>query len=163
VFHDDNGFRDMFIYGSMAMLAAMALPSKRAHAAEFYLCGDGRTIELTNSNRQQATAQDSCVTSWYADRQRTVSSKSGKRTSIAQASAEAAGSSVGYQIQTSGIEPLINAVEVPEGKAIIHKPIQQRETGASERNPRKDRVRRTADAGRSAKGLRNMGDGIFAQ
>lgn len=162
MFYEDNGFRDMFIYGSMAMLAALAMPSKKAHAGEFYLCGDGRTIELTNSNRTQATRQDPCVTAWYAERQKMVSSKSGKPAVVAQAGSEAVQSSVGYEIQTSAIEPLINAIEVPEGKAIIHKPIPRRDVASSER-PRKERSRKVADAGRPAKGLRNMGDGIFAQ
>jgi hypothetical protein len=162
VFYEDNGFRDMLIYGSMAMLAALAMPSKKAHAAEFYLCSDGRTLELTNSNRPQAMQQDACVTSWYAERQKVVTSKSGKPMGPVLASAAATKSSVGYEIQTSAIEPLINAIEVPEGKAIIHKPLPRRELSASER-PRKERARRTADASRPTRGLRNMGDGIFAE
>ena len=162
MFYEDNGFRDMFIYGSIAMLAVLAMPSKKAHAAEFYLCGDGRTFELTNANRAQATKQDPCVTAWYSERQKTVSSKSGKPAVVVQANSEAVQSSAGYEIQTSAIEPLINAIEVPEGKAIIQKPIPRRDIASSER-PRKERARRTADAGRPAKGLRHMGDGIFAQ
>ena len=117
---------------------------------------------MTNSNRAQATKQDACVTAWYSERQKIVTSKSGKPAVVSQASSEAAQSSVGYEIQTSAIEPLINAIEVPEGKAIIHKPIPRRDSASSER-PRTERARRTADAGRLAKGLRNMGDGIFAQ
>ena len=47
-------------------------------------------------------------------------------------------------------------------QAIIHKPVQSRKVALSER-PRKERARRTADASRPTRGLRNMGDGIFAE
>ena len=167
VFHEDNGFRDMFIYGSMAMLAALALPSKKAHAAEFYLCGDGRTVELTNSSRLVAMEQDACVKSWYDERMKVVSSKSGKAAGVVRASAGANAktekSSTGYQIQTSAIEPLINAIEVPEGKAIIHKPAPRREMARKERSVQPARVRKTAEVSRPSRGLRHMGDGIYAQ
>lgn len=167
VFHEDNGFRDMFIYGSMAMLAALALPSKKAHAAEFYLCGDGRTVELTNSSRLVAMEQDACVKSWYEERMKVASSKSGKAPGAVRAgvsvSAKAERSSAGYQIQTSAIEPLINAIEVPEDKAIIHKPASHREMARKERSVQSARARKIAEVSRPSRGLRHMGDGIYAQ
>ena len=169
MFHDDNGFRDMFIYGSMAMLAALAMPSKKAHAAEFYLCGDGRVLELTNSNRQQALGGDACVTSWYSERLKTISKKSGKAVETAKAHIGPASRSAGYQIQTSAIEALTNAIEVPEGKAIIlnpavEKPAIKRESVAlKKRKNGRDRNLKIAQVSRRSAALRDMGDGILAQ
>ena len=71
MFFEDNGFRDMFIYGSAAVLAALAMPSTRAHAAEIYLCGDGRILELTNATRTAGMA-DTCVVSWYSERRKAI-------------------------------------------------------------------------------------------
>lgn len=169
MFNEDNGFRDMFIYGSMAMLAALAMPGKKAHAAEFYLCGDGRMLELTNSNREEATKQDPCVTSWYSERQKAVSKKIGKPVAVASAGSNAVSRSTGYQIQTSGIESLTNAVEVPEDKSIIHRPatikaIRKHETVAERKRARKRNLNlQIAYISKPSKALRYMGDGIFAQ
>ena len=158
VFHEDNGFRDMFIYGSVAMLAALALPSKKAHAAEFYLCGDGRMLELTNANRTIVQRQDKCVTSWYVERQKSANTKAGKPADDMPAVAQ----STGYQIQTSAIEPLINAIEVPEGHPMASEPAK-REKIATDRRARREPARKTVAANRPQRGLRHMGDGIYAE
>ena len=166
MFYDDNGFRDMFIYGSIAMLAALALPSTKAHAAEIYLCNDGRMIELTNASRTTGLHQDSCVTSWHNERQKSVVAKSGG--SAAQVAAAVAQTSA-YQIQTSAIDALVNAVEVPESP-VVARPVAWREKSASERRvARRAPALKSASLGGSARdrrssgGLRHMGDGIFAE
>jgi hypothetical protein len=148
----------MFIYGSIAMLAALALPSKKAQAAEIYLCGDGRMIELNNSNRTTAGREDTCITSWYNERDKAVVSKSGKPAGQGVAAAK----SSGYQIQTAAIEPLVNAVEVPEGTA-MPKPSALREKLAGERRTQRAPARKSAAVNRAHKGLRYMGDGIYAE
>jgi hypothetical protein len=171
VFYEDNGFRDMFIYGSIAMLAALALPAKRAHAAEMYLCGDGRILEVTNSNRGAAARADTCVSTWQNERQKAVMTKAGK----ANDSALAPMQTTAYQIQTSGIDSVVNATELPEVDA---KPTPVRERLAMSREamratPRtklgtKDGRRKHAAHSHASrdpgfKGLRHMGDGIFAE
>ena len=166
VFYDDDGFRDVFIYGSVALLAALALPSKKAHAAEFYFCGDGRLVEVTNKNREAMTHRDSCVTSWYVERQKMVSNKSGKpdyTAAPATVAAVAIEKSIGYQIQTSAIEPLTNAIEVPEGRPVVSA-AGSRLKLAPQKRARHDagKNKKTASAG-SLKGLRHMGDGIYAE
>lgn len=166
MFHEDNSFRDMLVYGSVAMLAALAMPSKKAHAAEFYLCGDGRMLELDNANRPLAMKQDACVKSWYAERQKVVDAKSTKSSRTTHTAQAAMGEikSVGYQIETSiqtaTIEPLINAVEVPENKAIIHKPVM-RDQSVGQRRAHPERKPKMASV-KSHKGLRHMGGGIYA-
>lgn len=159
VFYEDNGFRDMFIYGSIAMLAALALPSKKAHAAEIYLCDDGRMLEVNNANRTTTARRDSCVTSWYSARETADIKKSGK--TAAGPHMEVAQSS-GYQIQTSAIEPLVNAIEVPEGTA-MPKTRALREKLAGERRIQREPSRKSAAMSRPRKGLRHMGDGIYAE
>ena len=164
MFYEDNGFREMFIYGSVAMLAALAFPSKKAQAAEFYLCGDGRTIELTNANRPTASRQDSCVTSWYTERHKAANTKAGNpNDAVANIS-----QSSGYQIQTAAIEPLVNAIEVPEGRpmpassALREKPML-REKSAGDLRGRREPGRKSVAMSRSPKGLRHIGDGIYTE
>jgi hypothetical protein len=168
VFYDDDGFRDLFIYGSVAMLAALALPTKKAHAAEIYLCDDGRLLELTNSNRNAMTHRDSCVTMWYVERQKATNTKSGQKNAAVAAAApvdHGVVHSSGYEVQTSAIVPLINAEEVPEGRSMA--PVAaSREKVKSDKRARRDRAKNSKTAavsGRALKGLRNMGDGIFAE
>lgn len=161
MFYDDNGIRDMFIYGSLAMLAALAMPAKKAHAAEVYLCGDGRMVEVTNGSRQTTASADSCVTSWYQEREKVTLSKSGQSaTQVATAMAQ----TKAYQIQTAAIEPLVNAIEVPE-RSPTAKPTALREKFAGERRvaPRMPtRQGRTQREARHFSGLRHVGDGIYA-
>ena len=145
VFYEDNGFRDMFIYGSIAMLAALALPSKKAHAAEIYLCGDGRMVEVNNANRITTARQDTCVTSWGSDRQKVTMHKGGM----------AAAPSSGYQIQTA-------AIELPERSALPKTPAL-REKVASEHHAKREPSRKSAAMSRSPKGPKYMGDGIYAE
>ena len=159
MFHEDNGFREMFIYGSVAMLAALALPAKKAHAAEIFLCGDGRMLELTHANRAGANRADACVTSWFIERQKAISSKDGRT----PAAGAAVSHEVAYQIQTSAIEPLINAVELPEGPRAVTQPARREKIAADRSRARREPTRKVASAGRAPKGMRHMGDGIFAE
>ena len=163
MFHEDNGFRDMFIYGSIAMLAALALPSKRAHAAEIYLCGDGRTIELTADTRSDAMRTDACVKSWYSERQKALTAKLGKPVVVAAQVAQ----TTAYQIQTSAIEPTVDGEDMAnEGK----KPAAPSKLALADVRHGKKKVARnrsqpshTNRVARADKGLRYMGDGIYAQ
>lgn len=167
MFYDDDGIRDLFIYGSVAMLAALAIPSKKAHAAEFYLCGDGRMLELTQKNRDTMLRTDTCVTQWHLERQKVAAAKSNPNGAAMAAAGSAVLHSTAYQIQTSAIEPPVNAEEVPEGQSLARtasrdKPKAEKRAAHSKKG--KAKATRTAAAhGRDFKGLRDMGGGVFAE
>ena len=162
MFYEDNGFRDMLIYGSAALLATLAMPAKRAHAAEIYLCADGRMLEVDNASRTQAI-QDTCVASWYAERDKAIDVKLGRGKGLVAAWATGEQTS-GYQIQTAAIEPLVNAVELPDRPAASGKP-RLAAVPPEERRARVAKPRHGHSSGRTAaaKGLRYMGDGIYAE
>ena len=166
MFYEDNGFRDMFIYGSIAMLAALTLPSQRAHAAEIYLCGDGRTVELAADTRSDALRTDACVTSWYNERQKTLAAKLGKPSSaVAQVAQTTA-----YQIQTSAIEPALDGDDVAADDAgstrkrgALSKMALADARHAGKTGRTRAPASHTGRVARADRGLRYMGDGIYAQ
>ena len=163
MFHEDNGFRDMFIYGSIAMLAALALPSKRAHAAEIYLCGDGRMVELTADTRPDALRSEACVKSWYNERQKALTAKLGKPAPVGAQIAQ----TTAYQIQTSAIEPALDGDDMTNDAKKPGAPSKLASADGRHGNKKIARNRsqpsQTNRVARADKGLRYMGDGIYAQ
>ena len=53
MFHEDHGFRDLLMFGSVVLMALATMPVTRAAADEVYVCSDGRTLRFGHDEQHR--------------------------------------------------------------------------------------------------------------
>jgi hypothetical protein len=154
MFFNEYHFRDALVFGSALMIAAVTLPGGRAMADEIYLCGDGRTLLVTDESRSRMLQEDPCVKSWAF----------GPKTARAAAAIVHKGQANAVESRVVETAFVVNAEEVPVGEPIrqpraAKAPTHRQAMSAAGRPSRSNRKQRHGDLA----GLTYMGGGIYAQ